>query len=154
MQQVTACGVESHLRQHCALRPIQCTCGLTMPFQDLDEHQRLHCNDRYYFCPQGCGVQVKAESEEYHTEYLCSNKNFRYQKDVDCPNACGAIMMIRDVLTHLSYACPRRMVECTLNCGNTVQLDRLAGDLILFILLVLHFYRSSPMLLDIFHVRK
>ena len=75
-------------------------------------------------------MQVKAENEEYHTEFQCTNKNFRYQKDVDCPNACGAVMMIRDVLTHLSYACPRRMVECTLNCGNTVQLDRLAGTVV------------------------
>jgi hypothetical protein len=109
------------------MRPVQCSCGLTMKHRELDEHQRLHCNDRYYYCPQGCGVQIKAENEEYHTEFQCTNKNFRYQKDVECPNTCGAIMMIRDVLTHLSYACPRRMVECTLNCGNTVQLDRLEG---------------------------
>ena len=101
-----------------------------MKFWELDEHQRLHCNDRYYFCPQGCGEQIKQENEEYHTEFQCTNKNFRYQKDVECPNTCGAVMMIRDVLTHLSYACPRRMVECTLNCGNTVQLDRLEGKLL------------------------
>lgn len=131
-EQVTACGVDAHCTKECILRPIQCSCGLTMPFKDLDEHQRLHCNDRYYYCPQGCGVQIKQENQEYHTEFQCSNKNFRYQKDVDCPNTCGAIMMIRDVLTHLSYHCPRRMVECTLNCGNTVQLDRLAGKRISF----------------------
>ena len=65
--------------------------------------------------------------EEYHTEFKCKNKNFKYQKTIECPNTCGDVMMIRDVLAHLSYSCPRRMVECTLNCGNVVPLDRLAG---------------------------
>ena len=101
-----------------------------MQYCELSEHQSLHCNDRYYYCPQGCGEKIKADQHEHHMEFVCANKNFKYQKDVNCPNSCGAVMMIRDVLTHLSYHCPRRMVECTLNCGNTVQLDRLESEYI------------------------
>jgi hypothetical protein len=58
----------------------------------------LFCNDRLIFCSQGCGMKMKEEFLENHLLFLCQNKNFKYQRAVDCPNGCGEKMMKRDVV--------------------------------------------------------
>ncbi len=116
---------EDHRLHLCPLRVVMCTCGYSMPHRELEEHLRLHCNDRDIFCPQGCGQLLRQAEVEQHVEFLCSNKHFKYQKFVDCPNSCGQRMMIRELLEHVSYHCDKRLTECSLHCGIVVQLDRL-----------------------------
>ena len=40
-----------------------------------------------------------------HIEKLCANKAFYFASYVFCPLGCGARVMRRDVLEHVSYYC-------------------------------------------------
>lgn len=129
IENLCACDLEMHMNDICILRKVQCSCGLSFQAKDLDDHVRLNCINRIVQCPQGCGESMPQSGVDNHIEFFCRNKTHYYNKTVECPQACGAILMRRDLLHHVSFDCSKRLVECSQNCGNTVQLDLLAAHL-------------------------
>ena len=52
-EHIPACQELHHRQNNCVRRLQQCSCGLMLEFRDMEEHLRLNCNDRYFYCPQG-----------------------------------------------------------------------------------------------------
>jgi hypothetical protein len=50
---IPACQEVDHRQNNCVRRLQQCSCGLMMEFREMEEHLRLNCNDRFFYCPQG-----------------------------------------------------------------------------------------------------
>jgi hypothetical protein len=122
---IRECDMIHHQSEECPNRPIQCECGMSFPSKELPEHKRLNCINRVVGCPQGCGQSMPLFLVDNHIEYFCLNRNHIYDRIEECPNGCGISMMRKELLQHVTTDCPKRLIECTLFCGNTCTVDLL-----------------------------
>jgi hypothetical protein len=116
---------EVHRSTECPNRIIRCMCGQLMKECEYEVHKIADCSEVQTLCPQGCGMYIRKDLVDNHVEKLCVNKSYFFLKYVFCPLGCGVRVMKKDVLEHVAYHCDKRLSECPLKCGNSIQYCRL-----------------------------
>ena len=105
LQQVKAKRVAVHDREECARRTVNCRvpgCLKTMPFDELDNHERNTCRFRLVVCKQSCGEKIPFIHSGIHMKKSCK---CRY---LSCPLQCATQLRFTELEEHLLFECPRR----------------------------------------------
>ena len=128
-----AAEVERHMAHHCPRRIVPCShvgCPVTFEFQLRMYHENGDCQYKLVLCPQECGGSFYKWDLDSHMQFACPNKSRHYENHAPCPFNCGAVVRNKHMLEHLSYFCPRRLVECPDQCGVSVRLHKIKFHMI------------------------
>ena len=119
------------------LRVCVCNLGLIAERPVLAPHESTECPRRLVECRNGCGIQgLQAHEQEQHEVGRCVSLLDSPQPQqqveqcpvrvVDCPLNCGESMRRDVVEAHLERDCINRTVECDLECGECMKAKHLA----------------------------
>ena len=118
-----------HCEELCTLREVYCgSCGLAMPFPDLEKHVVTDCPLAVSRCPQGCGKDLKVGSVDTHLSEEC------VKRIVTCPDCNDSSLFADELPLHLAgtlrdQECGARTIPCTLGCGEPVVAAKLPDHL-------------------------
>ena len=122
---LTASTEPHHRLNLCQYRLMVCSCGVTMRVFDHADHMISDCTAKPTLCPQGCGASIGRNFVDFHIEFQCTKKGTFFSRQMFCPVGCGARMMKKDIIYHVTYVCRRRLSDCPLNCGQSIQFEKL-----------------------------
>ncbi|CAM9205474.1 unnamed protein product [Chrysoparadoxa australica] len=135
-----------HMEELCPLRPVKCDCGATVTAQDKAYHMRYECKNPSSPCLYGCGFMGKQAARLQHEELQCPLRpiihscgdqvlakdlsaheaNACEQRELICKD-CSNKVKACNMEEHTAYHCLERPVPCSLFCGKTLPLSKLAA---------------------------
>eukprot|EP00301_Raphidiophrys_heterophryoidea_P022439 c6596_g1_i1.p1 GENE.c6596_g1_i1~~c6596_g1_i1.p1 ORF type:complete len:550 (+),score=91.68 c6596_g1_i1:295-1944(+) len=106
------------LKLRCVYGPKGCT-DQTITMDSLKRHED-ECDYGPGICPhEGCPNNT--DPAELKRLDISSHVRHCEWREIDCPHACGARVLAKDVHDHTESTCTSKIVTCLLGCGQTMR---------------------------------